>query len=87
LLSYLCVVIAYSWELTCCKRDFNGSKIYSNAYFIPPTALWELSLPPLRYASSSSFVLVPYGPTPLVFPQHSSSYEVSGFEAGTKGSY
>ncbi len=81
------VADAYSWELTSCKIDLNGYRVYFDALFIPPTSLWELSLDPLRFASFSSFIIVLDDLAPLVCPLFSSSVEVLGFGIKTKGSY
>jgi hypothetical protein len=67
--------------------DFMGSRICFDAYVIPPTSLWGLSFPPLRFVGSPFSIFVLNGPTPLVFPLFFSSYEVSGFRMKIKGSY
>jgi hypothetical protein len=81
------IVNPYSWELTFCGIDFNGSKLSSNTYFIPPTSLWELSFPPLRFAIPSFVIIVSDGPTPSIYPLSYSSYKVFDYGVKTRGSY
>lgn len=81
------IVNPYSWELTFCGIDFNGYKLSSNTYFIPPASLWELSFPPLRFAIPSFAILVSNGPTPSIYPLSYSSCKVFDYGVKTKGSY
>jgi hypothetical protein len=77
----------YSYELTSCGIDFNGYRTCFDAYFIPLAFLYKLSLPPLRFAGSSSSILVLDGLAPSVCPLSSSSFEDFGFRVRIKGSY
>jgi hypothetical protein len=71
------VVDVYSWELTFCKINYIGSRVCSDAYVLPLATFLGLSFLPMRSPSSFSVILVPYGPTTLVFPLSSFSSKVS----------
>jgi hypothetical protein len=83
---YFCGCNPYSWELTFCGTNSNGYKVYSNIYFIPLASLYELSLLPLRSIGSFA-IFVSDGPTPLVCPLFSFSFEVFSFKVRARGSY
>ncbi len=81
------VAYPYSWQLTSCGTYSNGSRLYYDTYFIPPTSFWELSLPPPRSIGSSFVVFVYDGHAPLVYPFSSFSFEVYDFGVNIRGSY